>query len=64
VDATPREQGPVAFAAGVEGRLRLGAWALGASVRHGLGRDGEQLWGRWGGLLSVGWSGLDAVGPP
>jgi hypothetical protein len=64
VDATPREQGPVAFAAGVGARLRLGAWELGASVRHGLGRDGEQLWGPWGGLLTVGWSGLDALGPP
>jgi hypothetical protein len=64
VNATPREQGPVAFAAGVGARLRLGAWELGASVRHGLGRDGEQLWGPWGGLLTVGWSGLAPLGPP
>jgi hypothetical protein len=64
VDATPREQGPVAFAAGVGARLRLGAWELGASVRRGLGQDGEQLWGPWGGLLTVGWSGLEPRGPP
>jgi hypothetical protein len=64
VGATPREQGPVAFAAGVGARLRLGAWELGASVRRGLGQDGEQLWGPWGGLLTVGWSGLEPRGPP
>ena len=34
VDATPREHGPSAFAAGVGARLRLGRFELGTAVRR------------------------------
>ncbi|HEX8437700.1 FecR domain-containing protein [Archangium sp.] len=58
VDATPREHGPSAFAAGVGARLRLGGFELGTSVRRGFGPDGARIWGGWGGVLTLGWSGL------
>jgi hypothetical protein len=63
VDATPREDGPAAFAAGVGARLRLGGFELGTSVRRGFGPDGARIWGGWGGLLTVGWSGLRPAQP-
>ncbi|WP_257458607.1 FecR domain-containing protein [Archangium lipolyticum] len=58
VDATPRVVGPVAFAAGVGARLRLGGFELGTSVRRGFGPDRARVWGDWSGLLTFGWTGL------
>jgi hypothetical protein len=58
VDATPRERGPSAFAAGVGARLRLGDFELGTSVRRGFGSDVARVWGEWSGLVTLGWSGL------
>jgi hypothetical protein len=63
VDATPRADGPAAFAAGVGVRLRLGGFELGTSVRRGFGPDGARIWGGWGGLLTLGWSGLRPTQP-
>jgi hypothetical protein len=58
VDATPRERGPSAFAAGVGARLRLGDFELGTSVRRGFGSDVARVWGEWSGWVTLGWSGL------
>ncbi|WP_375766627.1 FecR domain-containing protein [Archangium gephyra] len=63
LDATPREPGPVGFAAGVGARLKLGGFELGTSVRRGFGPDGARLWGGWSGQLTLGWSGLGALLP-
>ncbi|QRK04604.1 FecR domain-containing protein [Archangium violaceum] len=58
VDATPREPGPFAFAAGVGARLMFSGFELGTSVRRGFGPDGARVWGGWSGQVTLGWSGL------
>jgi hypothetical protein len=63
LDATPREPGPVGFAAGAGARLKLGGFELGTSVRRGFGPDGARIWGGWSGQLTLGWSGLGALLP-
>jgi uncharacterized protein (DUF2249 family) len=63
VDATPREPGPSAYAAGVGARLRLGGFELGSSVRRGFGPDGARVWGGWSGQVTLGWSGLRPAQP-
>ncbi|QRO00434.1 FecR domain-containing protein [Archangium violaceum] len=63
VDATPRADGPVAFAAGLGARLRLAGFELGTSVRRGFGPDGTRVWGDWSALLTLGWSGLTPTQP-
>ncbi|WNG45680.1 LysM peptidoglycan-binding domain-containing protein [Archangium minus] len=58
VDATPREPGPFACAAGVGARFMLAGFELGTSVRRGFGPDGARVWGGWSGQVTLGWSGL------
>lgn len=63
MDATPREPGPVGFAAGVGARFMLGGFELGTSVRRGFGPEGASVWGGWSGQLTLGWSGLRPAQP-
>lgn len=63
MDATPREPGPVGFAAGAGARFTLGGFELGTSVRRGFGPEGAGVWGGWSGQLTLGWSGLRPAQP-
>ncbi|MFL5355351.1 FecR domain-containing protein [Archangium sp.] len=63
MDATPREPGPVGYAAGAGARLTLGGFELGTSVRRGFGPEGASVWGGWSGQVTLGWSGLRPAQP-
>lgn len=63
VDATPHEEGPVAFAGGVGARYTFAGFELGLSGRRSFGPDAARVWGGWGGVLTLGWSGLSPLLP-
>jgi hypothetical protein len=60
IGSVPAATGLVAIGAGAGARLRLGVVEVGLGLRTGLGKDGGALWGRVGGLVTVGYR----AGPP